>query len=222
MMDRIVNKVFNGDALALLRVIPTASIDAIITDAMYGVDNCRYEWGFDPARGDFEAHWRYHHPIYWECLRVLRPNGILAWGQSYKSIARFDEWFGNHRVWMPVYAPARGKSHSLTFLPNIWVVQTQERHAIDHPNNMLIHVEKREYIALRRAHPCPKPVEELVFMVGKLTRPGDIILDCFCGLGSTLVAAQRLNRSWIGCDLSRKYCQVAMKRLALERNEAVA
>lgn len=220
MIDKFVNQVFNGDALALLRVIPTASIHAIITDAMYGVKHCLYEWGLDPARGDLEAHWDYHKPIYRECLRVLRPSGILAWGQSFRSIGRFDEWFGNHRIWTPIYAPAPG--NSLTFLPNIWVVQTREQQAIDHPNNMLVHVEKRGYVALRQLHPCPKPVEEMAWLIETLTKPDQIILDFFCGLGSTLVAAKKRNRLWIGCDRSRKYCQVAMKRLALERNEAVA
>src|SRR5690606_33531336 len=43
--------------------------------------------------------------------------------------------------------------------------------------------------------------------------PGQTVLDCCCGLGSTLVAAELLGRNWIGCDLSRTYCQVAMKRL---------
>ena len=40
-MNRFINKVFNGDALDLLRVIPTASIDDVIADAMYGTANCR-------------------------------------------------------------------------------------------------------------------------------------------------------------------------------------
>ena len=51
-------------------------------------------------------------------------------------------------------------------------------------------------------------------MIEALTQPGQIVLDCFCGLGSTLVAAQQLGRLWIGCDKGRTYCQWAMKRLA--------
>jgi site-specific DNA-methyltransferase (adenine-specific) len=214
-MKRFINKVFHSDCLTLLRAMPDNCVHAVLTDAMYGV-KCRYDWGGDPASGDFARHWDYHQPIYRECLRVLRPNGVLAWGQSFKAIHHFNEWFGNHRVWSPVYAPLKGSS--LTFLPNIWVVQTRERQAQDHPNNMLIHVAKRDYLTLRQLHPCPKPVEEMIFMIESLTRPGDLILDCFCGLGSTLVAAQRLNRCWIGCDRSRRYCQITMHRLALDRN----
>jgi DNA modification methylase len=69
-------------------------------------------------------------------------------------------------------------------------------------------------LPLMDEHPCIKPVEELAFIIKALTSPGDIVLDCCCGLGSTLVAAKMLGRRWIGCDLSRRYCQIAMRRLA--------
>lgn len=43
---------------------------------------------------------------------------------------------------------------------------------------------------------------------------GDIILDPFAGSGTTLVAAQKLGKRYIGCDLSREYVDIARKRLA--------
>jgi DNA modification methylase len=208
-MNRFINKVFNGDALDLLRVIPSASVDAVIPDAMYGTaKNCRYEWGLDPARGDPVRHWQYHQPIYEECRRVLRPGGILAWGQGFKFIPHFDKWFGPHRVWSPICV-----AHGLNFNPNAWVVQTKERQPVEHPNNMIVPVNRTLLRQLKMLHPCPKPLEEMLFMIEALTKPGQIILDCFSGLGSGLLAAARLSRLWIGCDRSRLYCQVAMKRL---------
>jgi site-specific DNA-methyltransferase (adenine-specific) len=65
-----------------------------------------------------------------------------------------------------------------------------------------------------RPHPCPKPVEELLMVLGALTKPGDVVLGCCCGLGSTLLAAEKLGRGWIGCDLSPDYCKFAMMELA--------
>lgn len=208
-MNRFVGKVFHGVALDLLRVLPSASVDAVITDAMYGVANVRYEWGPDPAKGDPKKHWAYHEPIYQECRRVLRPGGILAWGQGFKSAPHFADWFGPHRVWSPLC-----RAHGLNFVPNTWVVQTTERQPVEHPNDMLVWVDRSEFVPLKKLHPCPKPLEEMRFLLGALTKPGQIVLDCFCGLGSTLVAAQQLGRLWIGCDKSRTYCQRAMKRLA--------
>src|SRR5690242_16485495 len=79
---------------------------------------------------------------------------------------------------------------------------------------MVVFVDRKEFVPLKQLHPCPKPVEEMEFLIEALTNPGDIILDCFTGAGSTLVAAQQLGRPWIGCDLSRAYCQTAMRRLA--------
>ena len=41
----------------------------------------------------------------------------------------------------------------------------------------------------------------------------DIVLDAFCGCGTALVAAENLNRQWIGIDLSPTACRVMAKRL---------
>jgi DNA modification methylase len=73
---------------------------------------------------------------------------------------------------------------------------------------------------LKGLHPCPKAVEEMEWMLEVLTEPGQLILDCCCGSGTTLVAAKKLGRRWIGCDLSRRYCQIAMWRLAAVRMAA--
>jgi DNA modification methylase len=209
-IEDFTQKVFHGDAWKLLRALPSSSIDAVITDAMYGTAKyVRYEWGVDPARGDPAKHWQYHEPIYRDCLRVLKPGGVLAWGQGVKFLPHFENWFGPHRIWSPLCT-----AHGLNFFPNAWVVQTREQQPIEHPNDMLVRVDRSALVPLKKLHPCPKPVEELRLLISALTKPGEIVLDCCCGLGSTLVAAELLDRRWMGCDLSRTYCQVAMKRIA--------
>lgn len=203
------NTVLHADALEALLAMPTGCVDVVMADAMYGTaKNFRYHWGVDPARGDPRKHGALNAPILQECRRVLKPGGILSWGQGFKFIPYFDNWFGPHRVWSPI-CTAQGMS----FTPNTWVVQTREQQPLDHPNNMLVRVNRQLFVPLKLLHPCPKPVEEMRFLIGALTKPGQIILDCFCGLGSTLVAAQQLGRRWIGCDWWQPYCQVAMKRL---------
>lgn len=210
-MERFLNKVFHADARQLLAALPTASIDAVITDAMYGTaKRYQYDWGFDPAYGDPVRHWQYHESIYRECLRVLKPQGVLAWGQGGKFVRYFRQWFGNHRVW----TLTRFADTALIAVGNIWVVQTKEQQPIEFPpRDSLIMFKRSSHFPFRKLHPCPKPVEEMMFLIESLTRPEQIILDCCCGTGSTLIAAQMANRRWIGCDLSRTYCQIAMKRL---------
>lgn len=205
---------YHGNALDLLGEIPTASVYSVITDAMYGTaKNCRYDWGADPGKGNPDKHWQYHEPLYRECLRVLKPGGILAWGQGFKFIPHFNKWFGSHRIWSPLWW-----NKSLNFVPNVWVVQTKEGRPVEHPNNMVFPVNRNGFVKLKELHPCPKPLEEMVWLIQHLTQPDDIILDCFVGTGTTLVAAEQLGRRWIGCDRSRLYCQIAMARLEALRS----
>lgn len=95
---------------------------------------------------------------------------------------------------------------------HVWVVQTQEQQPINFPaRDSLIKYDNPG--PLIKKHPCIKPPEDMAFLIESLTSPGDTILDCFCGLGSTLVAAKNLGRQWIGCDRSRNYCRIALRRL---------
>ncbi len=62
-------------------------------------------------------------------------------------------------------------------------------------------------------HPAMFP-EELVERVLKLfSYKKDIILDPFNGVGTTSVVSKRLNRKYIGIDISREYCKVAQARI---------
>lgn len=62
-------------------------------------------------------------------------------------------------------------------------------------------------------YPTEKSLDLLRFIVEASSRPGDLVLDCFAGSGTTLVAAQTLNRHWIGIDQSPAAIKVAQKRL---------
>jgi DNA modification methylase len=58
-----------------------------------------------------------------------------------------------------------------------------------------------------------KPERLLQRIINISSDPGDIVADFFCGSGTTLAAAEKLGRRWLGCDLSKFAVQVTRKRL---------
>jgi DNA modification methylase len=67
--------------------------------------------------------------------------------------------------------------------------------------------------AERLGYPTQKPLALLDRIIKASSNPGDIVLDAFCGCGTALVAAENLNRQWIGIDVSPTACRVMAKRL---------
>ena len=66
----------------------------------------------------------------------------------------------------------------------------------------------------RLGYPTQKPVALLERIVGASSNEGDLVFDPFCGSGTTLVAAARLGRRAVGCDVSADAVRVARGRLA--------
>lgn len=65
----------------------------------------------------------------------------------------------------------------------------------------------------RLGYPTQKPVDLLERIIIASSNENDIVLDAFCGCGTTLIAAQVLKRQWIGIDISPTACRVMAKRL---------
>src|ERR1051326_9202395 len=68
---------------------------------------------------------------------------------------------------------------------------------------------KREWVYFE----TQKPVDLIERVLSVASNPGYLVLDCFSGSGSPLVAAERHGRRWLGCDLSRFSIHTARKRL---------
>lgn len=63
-----------------------------------------------------------------------------------------------------------------------------------------------------KLHPTVKPVAMLKDAILDVTQRGDIVLDCFLGSGSTLIAAELTGRTCYGIELEEKYCDTTIKR----------
>ena len=67
----------------------------------------------------------------------------------------------------------------------------------------------------RTGYPTQKPLALLDRIIRASSNEGDVVLDPFCGSGTTLEAAQRLGRQWIGIDISAKAVEMAERRLGM-------
>jgi DNA modification methylase len=67
--------------------------------------------------------------------------------------------------------------------------------------------------AERLGYPTQKPVALLERILRSSSKPGDLVLDPFCGCGTTVEAAQRLGRRWIGIDVTHIAVSVLRRRL---------
>jgi hypothetical protein len=65
----------------------------------------------------------------------------------------------------------------------------------------------------RTGYPTQKPEALLAKVVKASSKPGDLVLDCFSGSGSTLAAAEKLGRRWIGIDCGKLSIYTIQKRL---------
>lgn len=54
----------------------------------------------------------------------------------------------------------------------------------------------------RLGYPTQKPTELLARIINTSSNPGDVVLDPFCGCGTTVAAAQKLGRRWVGIDIT--------------------
>src|SRR5262249_1903974 len=65
----------------------------------------------------------------------------------------------------------------------------------------------------RLGYPTQKPEALLERITKASSNEGDLVLDCFCGSGTTAAVAEKLGRRWIACDLGRFAIHTTRKRL---------
>jgi len=63
-------------------------------------------------------------------------------------------------------------------------------------------------------HPTQKPVSLIERIVTIFSNENDLVVDCFCGSGTTAVACKNLNRNFICIDNNKEYIDMAIKRIA--------
>jgi DNA modification methylase len=72
----------------------------------------------------------------------------------------------------------------------------------------------------RTGHPCQMPEAVLARIIQVSSNPGDLVLDPFAGSGTTLATACKLDRRYLGIELSEEYAEGIRQRLQHLKPEA--
>lgn len=94
------------------------------------------------------------------------------------------------------YDAETGAQYSLVYTRDVWMIPA-------------VGSATRE----RVGYPTQKPEQLLERIIGASSDPGGLVLDCFCGSGTTGVVAERLGRRWIMSDVSELAIQKTQERL---------
>jgi site-specific DNA-methyltransferase (adenine-specific) len=86
---------------------------------------------------------------------------------------------------------------------------------VNSPDNIIAVQSVAEDVGL---HPTQKPIKLMQLLIEMTTTEGQIVCDPFSGSGTTLAAAIRLNRKFIGYELNKGYYAIAKERIENEQN----
>lgn len=197
-----INKIWNMDCVEYMQSLPDKCIDLTLTDFPYGV-NVDYDTFEDSQEKLKELVDKSMPEILRISQRVLvtcgvinigsypKPNWILNWYN--KAGAGSSQW--GFTTWQPILAYGQ-----CPYLQN-----RMGRRADTIEFN-----ESSE----KNGHPCPKPINSWVkILLRGSVKETDIIFDPFMGSGTTALACLKTNRKYIGCEISKKYCDIAEKRI---------
>jgi site-specific DNA-methyltransferase (adenine-specific) len=73
----------------------------------------------------------------------------------------------------------------------------------------------------KNIHPTVKPIKLMSYLITLFTRPGDYVLDCFMGSGTTGLACKLLDRHFIGIDFTQEYYDIASERLDITKSDLI-
>jgi len=85
----------------------------------------------------------------------------------------------------------------------------------------IVQSKTRQHLDGDKVHPTQKPLELITKMIEDSTEPGGVVLDTFCGSGTTAVACIKTGRNYIGFELDERYHAIAQQRIAAAVDEVL-
>ena len=208
-IEPILDKIVEGDCLDLVTRIPNGYIDVIVTDPPYGIkqsSNHGASWSGKQIDNDEDTSARdkivnrFTIPIptpmaifgSWKRKPPDNTRATLIWDKG-PAFGMGDLSF----PWKPSF-------DEIYILGSGWAGKRGEGVLRGH---LVVSWESKG-----RCHQNQKPVSLILQILNKLT-VAKIIFDPFLGSGTTAVAAKKLGRHFIGCEINPEYCKIAERRL---------
>lgn len=192
------NTIYTGDARILAESIPDNSVDLIFTDPIYqNIDD--YQWLAETT------------------ARVLKSGkSVLAFcGHSY-TIPAGAAMLGSGLIPGPILehyvsgSVGRLFSHSVqcNVLPCLWFSKGQ-------PDNEWMCIQELSTPNGQRGHFWGKAEDMAMYRISRFTQIRQIIVDFFCGGGSTPAVCRKLGRNYWGCEIDPATADLARKRVEM-------
>lgn len=222
------NRIYQGDCIELMKSLDDESVNAIITDPPYGID-------YLSARTDNHTKIindsniridELYSRILPEFRRILKPDGVICCcccgGGKRPVVAYATLEIIKHFELIQTVIWSKGKTDG-SFVGLGWkyrpsyetvIVAAKDRDKFafypQYSSNVFV---CKPDIPKNTDHPTKKPIRLMEFFIKNHTKEGDLILDPFCGGGSTLLAAKKNWRDYIGFELEEKYIKIANKHV---------
>jgi DNA modification methylase len=216
----LLNSVLHADCVEIMGRMPADSVDFILTDPPY-ITRYRSRDGRRVINDD-NSQWL--RPAVAQMYRVLKPGSLCVsfygWNNADVFITAWREAgfsLAGHIVFRKRYASS------------VRLLRCQHEQAyllakgdVTPPAGPLPDVLDFPYTG-NRLHPTQKPTQALRPLIAAFCPESGAVLDPFCGSGSTLVAAQEIDRNFIGIEIDRTHHRTASRRvLNATNNLAVA
>lgn len=195
-----------------MRQMPAACVDFVLTDPPYLV-RYRSRDGQSLINDDND---RWLKPAFAEIARVMKPGTFCVSFYGWNAVDRFFEaWKAaglrvvGHIVFRKPYASSMrflAHQHESAYL--------LAKGRVQEPMFPLPDTFGWDYTG-NRLHPTQKPVRVLRPLVESFCPPEGLVLDPFCGSGSSLVAAHATGRDFLGIDADPCHWKTASRRLAV-------
>ena len=213
--DMLLEGVVKGDALQELIQLDKESVGLCIIDPPYNI-------GFKSVRGGDTNDFNDEMPldtfksVLKEIYRVLKPNshfycfiGFQNYGDYKKLIEEvFD--FKNCLIWVKNNHTPTNYDYNYAHKYEMIIFATKGKKPLN--NKFSVDILEFDNI-MGKIHNSEKPVDLLKYLIKNSSYEKEIVLDCFAGSGSTLVAAQELNRNFIGIEKELDFVNIIKKRL---------